>query len=140
MKVKWYKTKEPKVTFDDEYDQMLKVINNKHYYITPIFVDKDRYNINILYYDDSPGPLLTNSIEFQFIINTSINNIELSNMMLIIHSVEESAFLDIHDVPDDIFNSIREKVKPILPSVLNINDFKEQNGIDRLCIKVQVFI
>ena len=116
---------------------MLKVIDNNPYYVTPLYFDKGRYNINFLYYDDLPGPLLTNSIEFQFIINTNVNHIDLSKIILIIHSVDDSAFFDIHNVPSHVLERVRTKVRSILPEI-------ETSGLDKnieeLHIMLQVFI
>ena len=96
-----------------------------------------RYNINFLYYDDSPGPLLTNSIEFEFIIFTNVNHIDLSKIILIIHSVDESAFLDIHDVPGHVLERVRTKVRSILPE---IETSKLDKNIEQLRIMLQVLI
>lgn len=137
MKVDWNKKEGHEVTFDNEYDTVLKVIDNNPYYVTPIFLDRGRYNINFLYYDDLPGPLLTNSIEFQFIINTNVNHIDLSKIILIISSVDDSAFFDIHNVPSHVLERVRTKVRSILPEI-------ETSGLDKnieeLHIMLQVFI
>ena len=137
MKVDWNKKEGHQVTFDNEYETVFKVIDNNPYYVTPLYFDKGRYNINFLYYDDLPGPLLTNSIEFQFIINTNVNHIDLSKIILIIHSVDDSAFFDIHNVPSHVLERVRTKVRSILPEI-------ETSGLDKnieeLHIMLQVFI
>ena len=137
MKVDWNKKEGHEVTFDNEYDTVLNVIDNNPYYVTPLYFDKGRYNINFLYYDDSPGPLLTNSIEFQFIIYTNVNHIDLSKIILIIHSVDDSAFFDIHDVPDHVLERVRTKVRSILPE---IETSKLDKNIEQLRIMLQVLI
>lgn len=137
MKVDWNKTEGKEVTFDNEYDRVLDVIEKNPYYVTPLFFDKGRYNIKFLYYDDLPGPLLSNSIEFQFIIYTNVNHIDLSKIILIIHSVDDSAFFDIHNVPSHVLERVRTKVRSILPEI-------ETSGLDKnieeLHIMLQVFI
>ena len=137
MKVDWNKKEGHEVTFDNEYDTVLKVIDNNPYYVTPLYFDKGRYNINFLYYDDSPGPLLTNSIEFQFIIYTNVNHIDLSKIILVIHSVDDSAFFDIHDVPSHVLERVRTKVRSILPE---IETSKLDKNIEQLRIMLQVLI
>ena len=137
MKVDWNKKEGHEVTFDNEYDTVLNVMDNNPYYVTPLYFDKGRYNINFLYYDDSPGPLLTNSIEFQFIIYTNIKYIDLSKIILVIHSVEESAFFDIHDVPDHVLERVRTKIRSILPE---IETSKLDKNIEQLRIMLQVLI
>ena len=137
MKVDWNKNEGHEVTFDNEYDTVLNVMDNNPYYVTPLYFDKGRYNINFLYYDDSPGPLLTNSIEFEFIIFTNVNHIDLSKIILIIHSVDESAFLDIHDVPGHVLERVRTKVRSILPE---IETSKLDKNIEQLRIMLQVLI
>lgn len=137
MKVDWNKKEGHEVTFDNEYDTVLNVIDNNPYYVTPLYFDKGRYNINFLYYDDSPGPLLTNSIEFQFIIYTNVNHIDLSKIILIIHSVDDSAFFDIHDVPDHVLERVRTKIRSILPE---IETSKLDKNIEQLRIMLQVLI
>ena len=137
MKVDWNKKEGHEVTFDNEYDTVLNVMDNNPYYVTPLYFDKGRYNINFLYYDDSPGPLLTNSIEFEFIIFTNVNHIDLSKIILVIHSVEESAFFDIHDVPDHVLERVRTKIRSILPE---IETSKLDKNIEQLRIMLQVLI
>ena len=137
MKVDWNKKEGHEVTFDNEYDTVLNVMDNNPYYVTPLYFDKGRYNINFLYYDDSPGPLLTNSIEFQFIINTNVNHIDLSKIILIIHSVDDSAFFDIHNVPSHVLERVRTKVRSILPE---IETSKLDKNIEQLRIMLQVLI
>lgn len=137
MKVDWNKKEGYEVTFDNEYDKVFNVMDNNPCYTTPLFLDKGRYNINFLYYDDSPGPLLTNSIEFQFIIYTNVNHVDLSSIILVIHSVEESAFFDIHDVPDHVLEKVRTKVRSILPE---IEKSKLDKNIEQLRIMLQVLI
>ena len=137
MKVDWNKKEGHEVTFDNEYDTVLNVMDNNPYYVTPLYFDKGRYNINFLYYDDSPGPLLTNSIEFQFIINTNVNHIDLSKIILIIHSVDDSAFFDIHNVPSHVLERVRTKIRSILPE---IETSKLDKNIEQLRIMLQVLI
>ena len=137
MKVDWNKKEGHEVTFDNEYDTVLKVIDNNPYYVTPLYFDKGRYNINFLYYDDLPGPLLTNSIEFQFIIYTNVNHIDLSKIILIIHSVDDSAFFDIHNVPSHVLERVRTKIRSILPE---IETSKLDKNIEQLRIMLQVLI
>ena len=137
MKVDWNKKEGHQVTFDNEYETVFKVIDNNPYYVTPLFFDKGRYNIKFLYYDDLPGPLLTNSIEFQFIIYTNVNHIDLSKIILVIHSVEENAFFDIHEVPKHVLEKVREKVRSILPK---IETSKLDKNNEQLCIMLQVLI
>ena len=137
MKVDWNKKEGHQVTFDNEYETVFKVIDNNPYYVTPLYFDKGRYNINFLYYDDSPGPLLTNSIEFEFIIFTNVNHIDLSKIILIIHSVDDSAFFDIHDVPDHVLERVRTKIRSILPE---IETSKLDKNIEQLRIMLQVLI
>ena len=137
MQVAWNKKEGYEVTFDNEYDQVFNVMDNNPCYTTPLFLDKGRYNINFLYYDDSPGPLLTNSIEIQFIIYTNVNHVDLSSIILVIHSVEESAFFDIHDVPDHVLEKVRTKIRSILPE---IETSKLDKNIEQLRIMLQVLI